>query len=185
MIDLEHKILKDPLLQDKTEELESLYKKLESAVFQVIKDSITKTNGDLLSQAVNSIVDQEKEDSRRVLDNDSPKSTRPKQWKQKWEDYVRLSVSERIGNLSQVSNNDCSSSLCQSFLTVGKTLKQDLVHVVTHLKDHYPKDFDVCNTYAQHYHRFLVSQMDLVTEYVLTGQDTHYLLCWVHNYYPK
>ncbi|XP_075700391.1 tumor necrosis factor alpha-induced protein 2-like [Rhinoderma darwinii] len=193
LIDLEHKVLKDPLLEDKTEELESLYKKLKSAVIQVIKDSITETKGDLLSQAVNAIVEQEKEDAKYVSDNDSTKRLRPKQWKKSWESSIKLSVTERIGDLSEVSSNDSpSSSVSQSFLTLGKTLKQDLTHVVTHLMEHYPQDFDVCNTYAQHYHQFLVLQMNSVTEFELGGEDTYYLLCWrwisttwVHNYYPN
>ncbi|XP_071972344.1 tumor necrosis factor alpha-induced protein 2 isoform X2 [Engystomops pustulosus] len=193
LIDLEQKISRDPLLQDKTEDLETLYKKLESSVFQVIKDSITEKNGDLLGEAVNVIVEQEKEDAKCVSDNDPTNGLRPKRWKTKWESYVSLSVAERIGNLSDVSANvstsstssSTSSSLSQSFITVGKTFKKDLIHVVTHLKEHYPEDFDVCNTYAQHYHRFLVSQMDFAAEFQLGDEDNYYLLCWIHNYYPN
>ncbi|XP_040267477.1 tumor necrosis factor alpha-induced protein 2-like [Bufo bufo] len=184
LIDLERKILKDPLLHDKTEELKALYEKLEKAVFRVIQDSITETNGDLLSQAVNAIVAQETEDAQDGPDHEINNSLRPTQWKRKWKEYIRLSVFDRIGNLSEASAKDSSSSLSQSFLTVGKTFKQDLVHVITHLKEHYPKDFDVCNTYALYYHRFLASKIDLVTDFQLGDEDTYYLLCFVHNYYP-
>ncbi|KAM3919140.1 tumor necrosis factor alpha-induced protein 2-like isoform 1-T2 [Leptodactylus fuscus] len=195
LVDLEHKIAKDLLLEDKAKEIEALYKKLEDAVFQVIKDSITETNGDLLSQAVNAIVEQEKEDAKYGVDSDSTNSSRPKQWKNKWENYIKLSVSERVVILSEVSSNSSTSpssssssstsSVSQNFLTVGKIIKQDLTHVITHLEKHYPKDFNVCNTYAQYYHRFLVSTMETVTEYQLADEDTYYLLCWVHNFYPN
>ncbi|XP_069806636.1 tumor necrosis factor alpha-induced protein 2 [Dendropsophus ebraccatus] len=201
LLELEHKILKDPLLQDKAEELESLYKELERAVFKVIKDSITETNGELLSQAVNVIVEQEKEDAQCASDKDSTNGcSRPKEWKKKWEGYVKLTVCERIGNLSQVTTNELSStsssfssssssssssSVSQNLLTVGKTLKKDLIHVVTHLKEHYPKDFDVCNAYAQNYHWFLIGQIEPLTEFELGGEDTYYLLCWVQNFYPN
>ncbi|XP_056401469.1 tumor necrosis factor alpha-induced protein 2 isoform X2 [Hyla sarda] len=180
LIHLERKVLQDPLLQDQVQELESLYLKLENAVFKVITDSITETNGGLLSQAVSVIVEQEEEDAKRVSNN-----AKPRTWKRTWEDYVRLSVSERICKWDKFSHHGSPSSVSEHFLTLAKTLKTDLTHVVTHLKGYYPEDFDVCNTYGRHYHLFLLSQMEFVQEFELGYKDTYYVLCFVFNYYPN
>ncbi|XP_075049480.1 tumor necrosis factor alpha-induced protein 2 [Mixophyes fleayi] len=190
LISLEHEMFstdEDTLQQDKIEELESLYDQLGNAVFKVIKDSISETQEDRLVQAVQAIVEQEGEDSKYVSDSGSVKgnSLRPKKWKVRWENEIKLSVVERIESLPEVSTNEASSSLSQTFVTVGKTFKKDLIHVVKHLKPCYPEEFDVCNTYAQHYHRFIMSQMDVITEYELGGKDTYFLLCWVQNLYPN
>ncbi|XP_063804575.1 tumor necrosis factor alpha-induced protein 2 [Pseudophryne corroboree] len=191
LIAMENGILspeEDILLQDKKEVLKSLYEKLSTAVFTVIKDSITETQGDLLYQAVQAIVEEEKEDSKYISDSGSVKgnSQRPKQWKTKWENEIKQSVVERIDNLPEASLNEVSSTFAQTFITLGKTFKKDLTHVVTHLKPCYPEEFDICNTYAQHYHRLISSQMeDIISEFELDDKDIFFLLCWVKNIYPN
>ncbi|KAM4690540.1 tumor necrosis factor alpha-induced protein 2 [Rhinophrynus dorsalis] len=173
--------------QDKIVELCSLYGELEAGVFQVIKDSIKRESVDLLEEAVQAIVEQEIEDSRYLSDSSTVKvdTARPRQWKQKWIDNVKQSVDKRMTQLPEVSKKDSISIMSQTFAILGKTFKKDLIHVVMHLKQHYPAEFDVCNTYAQQYHQHMLSQINSVTEFELGGKDTHFLLCWVHNIYPN
>ncbi|KAM4013718.1 tumor necrosis factor alpha-induced protein 2 isoform 1-T2 [Anomaloglossus baeobatrachus] len=185
LLDVEDKILQDPLLQDKMTEVNALYRKLEAAVFKVIMDSITQTDGDLLSEAVNVIVEMEKEDAQNVPHRIFSGSSWPRGWRLKWEQNVEITVTERFGDLNNFLLDDFNSSLSQNIATLGKILKQDLVHVVTHLKDHYPKEFDVCNIYAKNYYWYVVSQMELITGFQLAEEDTYLLLCWVKNYYPN
>ncbi|XP_073494459.1 tumor necrosis factor alpha-induced protein 2-like [Phyllobates terribilis] len=185
LIDLEDKILQDPLLQDKIEKVNALYGKLEKVVFQVVVDSVTQTNGDLLSQAVNVIVELEKEDAQHVPHRDYSNSPWPRGWRLKWEQCVENTVTDRFCDLTNFLLDESTSSLSQNLATLGKILKQDLVQVVTHLKDHYPKDFDVCNIYAKNCYWYVVSQMELITGFQLADEDTYLLLCWVNNYYPN
>ncbi|KAM8921356.1 tumor necrosis factor alpha-induced protein 2-like [Pelodytes ibericus] len=190
LIVLEHEIYNqtdDKINDESTQELESLYVKLEDAVFEVIKDSIREDNQDLLKEAVQAIVEQETEDIRCSSESNSTQVNilRPLKWKQKWLDYVKLSVSEQVKNLPGISPRDSNSSFSQNFISLGKTIKTDLIHVVKHLKVHYPPQFDVCNIYAQYYHSLLKTQVESITEFELTGKDTHLVLCWVHNIYPN
>ncbi|XP_077125038.1 tumor necrosis factor alpha-induced protein 2 [Ranitomeya variabilis] len=185
LIDLEDKILQDPLLKDKIEDINALYGKLEKVVFQVVGDSVTQPNGDLLSQAINVIVELEKEDVQHVPHRTYPNSPWPRGWRLKWEQCVENSVTDRFSDLTNLLLNEFTSSLSQNLATLGKILKQDLVQVVTHLKDHYPKEFDVCNIYAKNYYWYVVSQMELITGFQLADEDTYLVLCWVHNYYPN
>ncbi|XP_053331445.1 tumor necrosis factor alpha-induced protein 2-like [Spea bombifrons] len=177
----------DKLHEDRKQELESLYEELDKEVFKAVKDSIVEEDEDLLTQAIRAIMEQEAEDNIYSEDHDTsvkPNPARPRKWKQKWGQYVKLSVIERIQKLPAISPNDPDSSISQNFINLGKTIKTDLIHVVKHLKPHYPEEFDVCDTYVRHYHSILKSQVEIITEFQLDGKDSYFILCWVHNIYP-
>ncbi|XP_075471123.1 tumor necrosis factor alpha-induced protein 2 [Ascaphus truei] len=172
---------------EKRQEFECIYKKLEAEVSQVIKDSVTTVNEDLLEQAVMAIVEQEKEDSKCLSETNRQtfNTARPRQWKQRWLNDVKQSVVDRINDLPEVTPDDSTSTLSMTFIDLGKTFKKDLIQVVKHLKPHYPEEFDVCNTYAKNYHQFVLNHIDSIAEYELGDKDTNFLLSWVHNIYPN
>ncbi|KAM4665032.1 tumor necrosis factor alpha-induced protein 2-like [Discoglossus pictus] len=180
-------LIDDQQHEEKIQELESLYEKLDIEVFQVIKDSIQTTEKDLLVQAVMAIIEQEEEDHRYIEGNNGMEANtkRPREWRKKWESYAKLSVVDRMNNIPEYSANESRSSLANTFTYLGKTCKTDLIHVVKHLRPHYPEEFDVCNTYAQHYHQSLKAQMSIAEDFVLGGNDIQLLLCWTHNLYPN
>ncbi|KAG8445318.1 hypothetical protein GDO86_016083 [Hymenochirus boettgeri] len=175
------------LLNEKKQKAESLYQELEEKIFMVIKDSITEKCGDILGQAIQAIVEQEKEDNRCSRESISinVNNTRPRGWKQKWYHIVEVTVDKRVEQTSEHQTSFSSSSVSQTFLDLGKLFKADLIHVVQHVKPYYPVDFDVCNTYAGHYHKALLSHVNTITEFELGDKDTFFLLCWIHNIYPN
>ncbi|CAI9566833.1 unnamed protein product, partial [Staurois parvus] len=53
------------------------------------------------------------------------------------------------------------------------------------MKACYPENFDVCNTYAQHYHRHIKTRTEEITQFELCEKDNYAVLCWVQNLYPN
>ncbi|XP_063295315.1 tumor necrosis factor alpha-induced protein 2-like [Pelobates fuscus] len=190
LIILENKIYSntdEELHEIKNKELEFLYDELNTKVFRVVKESILENDESLLKEAVQAITEQEKEDKNVSENNSMPSSpVRPRKWMQKWHDSVSESVEERMGNLPGISPNDSGSSFSRTFAILGKTIKTDLTHVVKNLKPHYPTaEFDVCNIYAKCYHKFLKTHIENITEFELTGKDSHFILSLVLNIYPN
>uniref|UniRef100_A0A8C5PTC5 Exocyst complex component Sec6 n=1 Tax=Leptobrachium leishanense TaxID=445787 RepID=A0A8C5PTC5_9ANUR len=191
LIILENKIFgkmdDEPNLGEK-QELESLFEDLRIEVFKVVTESIAENNEDVLKDAASAIVELEKEDQKELPESNPMhcKHSRPRKWKRKWIECVKQSVKARLKNLPELPPTDLKSSICQSFVHIGKTIKTDLTHVVKHLKPCYPTtEFDVCNVYANFYHGFLKSHIESVTEFELTGKDTYFILCLVYNIYPN
>ncbi|XP_044128500.1 tumor necrosis factor alpha-induced protein 2-like [Bufo gargarizans] len=170
-----------------TKDIDSLYESLEKEMFQVISESIVQNPGDPLVQVIKAINKQEKEDSK-ILQNKEiagHQRTTPRKWKEKWARCVAESVSQRISNGSAISTKNTTSCLSQRFCNLGKTFKNDLIHVIQNLGPLYPPEFNVCNLYARCYHQYFMSEIESVTEYELTEEDTYFLLCWIHNLYPQ
>uniref|UniRef100_A0A8C5PUS5 Exocyst complex component 3 n=1 Tax=Leptobrachium leishanense TaxID=445787 RepID=A0A8C5PUS5_9ANUR len=188
LIILEHGFLNNgEECAEKRQALESLYEKLHTEVFEVVKESVHEDNVNLLSETVQAIVAQEAEDEECSLKGNSTCSNpaRPRNWKQKWLECVELSVRDQMQNIPGTSPGGSKPSLSESFISLGKTIKTDLLHVVKNLKPHYPERFDVCNTYAIYYHGLLKSHTSVIAGKDLDGKDSHFVLCWVHDIYPN
>ncbi|XP_053553392.1 tumor necrosis factor alpha-induced protein 2 [Bombina bombina] len=188
LITLEHNICKlidEKQREEKERQLEMLYEQLENEVFQVIKKSITQA--DLLEQSVKAILKQDAEDSLYIENSGNLITNigRPRKWRQKWKNFVKLSVQDRMSQIPDPSPGTYQSSFSHTLAYLGRTCKNDLIHVVEALKQYYPDEFDVCNTYAQYYHQELKSHMSIAEDFELGGKDIHLLLCWVFNIYPK
>ncbi|CAH2328561.1 tumor necrosis factor alpha-induced 2 [Pelobates cultripes] len=190
LIALEHKIVgktDEEGLEEKKQEIECLYERLGDEVFKVVKVSIVEDDACLLADAVQAIVEQEAEDTAFSLEATTEQSNtvRPRKWKQKWLDCVEQSVREQIKNITEIPSTDSTSPFSKNFVSLGKTLKTDLTHVVQHLKPLYPAELDVCNTYANYYHVHLKSYIERITAKELNGKDIHFVLCWIHDIYPN
>ncbi|KFP83059.1 Tumor necrosis factor alpha-induced protein 2, partial [Apaloderma vittatum] len=70
-------------------------------------------------------------------------------------------------------------------LHMGKTMKEDLIVVVKYIKQLYPPEFNVFNTYAELYHNYFASQAKKNAESHLEDKDVYLLLSWVHKIYPE
>ncbi|XP_072283885.1 tumor necrosis factor alpha-induced protein 2 [Pyxicephalus adspersus] len=184
LVEMEHKMyngLEETSTEDK--ELESLYEKLKSEVFQIIKESLTNTEKEPLQQAVQAIVVQESEDSK--INPDLKNVSRPKGWMQAWKECVRQTVEERLNDLPQEEKKNGPPSIPSTLTALGKLFKNDLIHLVTHIKGCYPEEFDVCNTYAEHYHQNIKTRAENITQFELWEKDNYYVLWWTQNLYPN
>ncbi|XP_029453864.1 tumor necrosis factor alpha-induced protein 2 [Rhinatrema bivittatum] len=167
-------------------ELELCYEHLEHEVFSVISESIVNYNPELLKQAVEAMIEQENENRKHLSKTGLPmvNSSRPREWKRVWLDTVKCSVEERM-----IKTEECLSEkmsvIAQCLLHLGKTFREDLTHVVTNVGQHYPKEYDVCNTYARFYFKSFSSHLSTFTDFELGDQDIYLILSWVESIYPN
>lgn len=169
-------------------ETEALYELLKRETLDIINASIhiAPTKPELLQNAVKAIVEQEKEDERAALERGpgNKGGSRPRKWKEVWRDTLEASVTERMKETPFAGHENLSTA-AHSFLHLGRTMKEDLITVVQHIKPHYPKHFQVCSLYAECYHRLFSSHLEAIAQFELGDKDTYLLLTWVQNIYPK
>ncbi|XP_034274419.1 tumor necrosis factor alpha-induced protein 2 isoform X2 [Pantherophis guttatus] len=163
-------------------EIEDLLELLYQEVFNIIQSSISiaSTEPELLNNAVRAVimwVEEEEEEERSI-------HSQLKTWKEEWRNTIQKSVEERMNAPSLVYNRDLSTT-GNTFLHMGKTMKNDMITVVQHIKGRYPEHFQVCNTYAKFYHHYFSSQMKIFAEFELNKDDNYLLLSWAQNLYPK
>ncbi|KAM3856750.1 tumor necrosis factor alpha-induced protein 2 isoform 2-T5 [Vipera latastei] len=166
-------------LGDQTE-IEDLLELLYQEVLSIIQSSISiaSTQPQLLNNAVKTIINWIEEEEERSI------HSRLRTWKEEWRNTIQKSVEERMKAPPLVNNKDLST-IANNFLHMGKTMKDDMITVVQHIKHHYPEHFQVCNTYAKFYHHYFSSQMEMFAEFELSKEDIYLLLSWVQNLYPK
>ncbi|XP_068959862.1 tumor necrosis factor alpha-induced protein 2 isoform X2 [Petaurus breviceps papuanus] len=174
--------------------VEALYTLLRSAVMLVVCRPLENEPG-LLLQALNVILEQEQEDQRVAAEARGPSvlvTTRPRHWLELWREGVKGSVEERMTRSPSKAPDgprsegmEASSEAAQSFLHMGKTMKEDLVAVAQRLQPLYPAEFDVFATYAKCYHDYFSGQLTSMAQFELNEQDTSLLLLWAQNLYPN
>lgn len=161
-------------------EIEDLLELLYQKVLNTIQSSISIASAEpkLLNNAVRAVVMWVEEEEERSI------HSQLKTWKEEWRNTIQKSVEERMNAPPLVDNKDLSTT-GNTFLHMGKTMKNDMITVVQHIKRHYPEHFQVCNTYAKFYHHYFSSQMEILAEFELSKDDNYLLLNWVQNLYPK
>ncbi|XP_070607828.1 tumor necrosis factor alpha-induced protein 2 [Erythrolamprus reginae] len=165
-------------------EIEYLFELLQQEVLNTIESSISiaKAKPELLKNAVRAVVmwveEEEGEEEERSIY--SPFNI----WKEEWTNTIQKSVEERM-NAPPLLENKNLSTTGKNFLHMGKTMKNDMITVVRHIKHHYPEHFQVCNTYAKFYHHYFSSHLEMFAEFELSKDDNYLLLHWVQNLYPK
>ncbi|XP_036607593.1 tumor necrosis factor alpha-induced protein 2 isoform X2 [Trichosurus vulpecula] len=174
--------------------VEALYTLLRSAVLRVVCRPLENESG-LLLQALNVILEQEKEDQRVAAEARGPSvltPTRPRHWLKLWQQGVADSVEERMTRPPSATLDgpkpegmEASSEAAQSFLHMGKTMKEDLLVVAQRLQPLYPAEFNVFRTYAEYYHNYFSAQFTSMVQFELSEPDTYLLLLWVQNLYPN
>ncbi|XP_074852553.1 tumor necrosis factor alpha-induced protein 2 isoform X2 [Carettochelys insculpta] len=169
--------------------VELLYEFLKNKVFNIIKNSIglAPANPSLLVHAVDTIVEQEEEDEKYKSEKSPDKivTHRPRKWREIWLDTVKQSITDRMKDTQHTSCAENLSATALCFLHMGKTMKEDMIIVVRHIKQCYPPQFHVCRTYAECYHNYFSSQLQLIADFELGDKDTYLLLTWVQNIYPN
>ncbi|XP_006268014.2 tumor necrosis factor alpha-induced protein 2 isoform X1 [Alligator mississippiensis] len=169
------------------DEVEKAYELLKQKVFSIIRDSIiiVKKRPELLQHAVKALIEQENEDEKYKSEKPFDKilSSRPRKWKELWMDTVKKSTDERMKEIKGTTENLSTTAL--NFLHMGKTMKKDLTIVVQHIKQLYPLQFNVCSAYAECYHDYFASQVEMIAEFELEDKDVYLILSWVQNLYPN
>ncbi|XP_013913559.1 PREDICTED: tumor necrosis factor alpha-induced protein 2 isoform X1 [Thamnophis sirtalis] len=160
---------------DNQTEIEDLLELLYQKIFNTIESSISiaLTKPELLKNAVSAVVMWVEEEENSQL----------RMWKEEWRNTIQKSVEERMNAPPLVSKD--LSTIGNTFLHMGKTMKDDMITVVQHIKHHYPEHFQVCHTYAKFYHNYFSYQMEMCAEFELNKHDNYLLLNWTQNLYPN
>lgn len=140
----------------------------------------------LLRQALAVLAEQEREDRRVVAAGPQPSllaATRPRHWLQLWRNQVAQAAEERLGQPPAAAEG--LSEAERAFLSMGRTMKEDLEAVVKRLKPLFPAEFRVVAAYAESYHAQFAAHLAAMAQFELCQRDTYMLLLWVQNIYPK
>ncbi|XP_075138758.1 tumor necrosis factor alpha-induced protein 2-like isoform X1 [Leptodactylus fuscus] len=183
LIGIENTVSDDIPLQD----IDSLYEYLEEEMSKVILKSTIQVPGDSLIQVIKAIKKREKEDYK-ILNNEdvtAHNQKTPRKWMEKWRKWIEVSESQQTGKALRTPDNTSDSCLSQKLCNLGKTYKNDIIHVIKNLSQIYPAEFNVCNLYAQYYHKNVMSKIRSITEHGVAEEDTYFLLCWIHSIYPQ
>ncbi|TRY62495.1 hypothetical protein DNTS_033294 [Danionella cerebrum] len=172
---------------DEEEKLQRDYVIFIKHLESVIRDSFTEDNVGILKSAVTSILQEEAQDRRWA---EEPEGQRPKwrptQCRRIHDSLVQTLVEERLKNAGKQENKEdkLSTSLKTEVLRMGKQIQKDLPYVVQVLKEVYPPEFDICQTYAKFYHQAFSVKLQELSRLNLDFEDCFYILNWTKIYYP-
>lgn len=141
----------------------------------------------LLRQVLAVLAEQEREDRRVAAAGPQPSSlaaTRPRHWLQLWRNEVAQAAEERLGQPPAAAAEGLSEAE-RTFLSMGRTMKEDLEAVVKRLKPLFPAEFCVVAAYAESYHEQFAAHLAAMAQFELCQRDTYMLLLWVQNIYPN
>uniref|UniRef100_UPI00398EA3F5 tumor necrosis factor alpha-induced protein 2-like n=1 Tax=Pristiophorus japonicus TaxID=55135 RepID=UPI00398EA3F5 len=177
-------------IKKEKQEIESLYELLSAAIFKVVKESmnVSKENPDLLKMAVQVKIQEERADQVYLEEKGKSGSipeVRPRGWEAKWLSILQHCVNERIGELPSASDDNQTEWLTQCLVQLRNQLEEDLDTIVNCIKPCYPQEYNICEKYAEYYHKKISSHIALIAESGLKGKEVYPFLYWIYNCYPK
>ncbi|XP_004698842.2 tumor necrosis factor alpha-induced protein 2 [Echinops telfairi] len=169
--------------------VEALYVLLRDQVLAVLRRPL-EAAPERLRQALAVVAEQEREDRLAAAAAADPGASalvaaRPRRWLQLWRHGVAQAAEERLGARAAAKGGEGSSEAENTFLHLGRTMKEDLEVVVERLKPLFPAEFHVVAAYAQSYHEYFAAQLAAMAQFELCERDTYMLLFWVQNLYPN
>lgn len=180
-------------IQDWENEVETLHNQhqtLESAILKTFCLSLNR--GEVLVPALASAVtamckENDQDTFWRQQRRQKPK-WRPAKLRDKHDKELKSLVEGRMDN----PNAQCSSpeatngsSIKNDVWAMGRQMKQDLETVVEVVSLCYPEELDICNVYAQLFHRVFEGRLTKIAEFVLDDKDCYFILRWVNEFYPE
>ncbi|KAM8833333.1 tumor necrosis factor alpha-induced protein 2 [Synchiropus picturatus] len=162
------------------------HKILETFVLQTIKESLNKgQDGAALASAVNAIQLQEEQDQLTNQSGGSAASWRPSRWRHLHDTTLASLVEERLENpLVSCESPQQQSSIQAGVQRMGLQLKEDLLTVATVVHTCYPPERNICQLYAELYHKNMSDHLKKIVDFVLDDGDCTFLLRWVTEFYP-
>ncbi|KAM9777651.1 tumor necrosis factor alpha-induced protein 2-like [Neosynchiropus ocellatus] len=162
------------------------HKILETFVLQTIKESLNKgQDAAALASAVNAIQLQEEQDQLTNQSGKSAASWRPSRWRHLHDTTLASLVEERLENPTiPFESPPKQSSIQADIQRMALQLKEDLLTVVKVVKTCYPQERNICQYYAELYHKNMSSHLKKIADFVLDDGDCTFLLRWVTEFYP-
>ncbi|XP_069771581.1 tumor necrosis factor alpha-induced protein 2-like [Narcine bancroftii] len=180
----------EDILKEKKKGVESLYEMLSAEIFTVVKNSmnISKENPNLLKMAVQVKIQEEQADQIYIEEKGKfggITEVRPRGWATKWLNFLEQSVNERLGKLPSVSDVDKAKCLYECLVQHQKKMEEDFDTIVNYIKPCYPQEYNICEKYAEYYHKKCSSHLELIMENGPKGKDVYCFLHWIYIHYPK
>uniref|UniRef100_A0A672QM10 Tumor necrosis factor, alpha-induced protein 2a n=1 Tax=Sinocyclocheilus grahami TaxID=75366 RepID=A0A672QM10_SINGR len=154
----------------------------------VIHDSFSEDNQETLKSALTSILKEEAQDRRWAeVAVDQRPIWRPARCRKIHDTLLQNIVEQRMKNADEQENkaDNLSTSLKKEVCRMGKQVQKDLLRVVRNLRECYPPDFDICQTYAQLYHQAFSTRLQELARSNISLEECLYILSWIVDYYPK
>ncbi|XP_036429322.1 tumor necrosis factor alpha-induced protein 2 isoform X2 [Colossoma macropomum] len=174
--------------EDYEESLRKDFEDLLEEVWSTLENSFevrTENEKEALKQAV-LVIQQEEEQDRRwegVAEKERP-PWRPRCCRWTHDSLLQNIVQRRMEEAKLDSNADIKSSIQKEIIGKGKQLKEDLLHIVEHVRSCYPGE-NVCQPYAKLYHQAFCAKLREITDYGLSDDDCSHVLQWVNIHYPS
>lgn len=180
----------DPHLKVEEEDIAKLeedYRELEGAIRNALELSLSpeELRVEALMSAVKAINLEAEQDRRWKQRADVPPAWRLHEWRSLHDETLRRLVERRMDNPTVPAISPVKqSSFQQDITSMARQLKEDLLLVVSALKDCYPPEMDICNVYARLFHQTFSSRITKISDFGLDDKDCTVVLQWVNVYYP-
>ncbi|XP_028252077.1 tumor necrosis factor alpha-induced protein 2-like isoform X2 [Parambassis ranga] len=166
--------------------LQTVLQSLSLCVGQVDNEHLVSAQASALTSAVRAVMQEEEQDQLWKHRCRIQPDWRPSNWKKLHDSTIRVLVESRMDNptFPSAASHTEQSSVQADVYSMGRQLKEDLLWVVTVVKDCYPPEMDICNFYAELYHKTFRARIKKLADFCLDDKDSEFLLRWVNHSYP-
>lgn len=174
--------------EDEEDGLQKDYETLMLHLRMAVHDSFNKENQEKLRSAVQAICQQEEQDRQwEKKEEEKLPLWRPLKCREIHDALLKDVVQARLLQTNEEENvsDKLSTSLKREVCRMGKRIQKDLLHVARDVQPCYTSEFDIFNMYVQLYHQAFSTKLLEFARTNLELQDCIYILCWIHDYYPK
>ncbi|XP_014105206.1 PREDICTED: exocyst complex component 3-like protein 4 isoform X2 [Pseudopodoces humilis] len=108
---------------------------------------------------------------------------RPRKWREQWKQAVNESARKRVLKAPMAPREDATSWLDLHLHFLQEHLREDLLKVKSSVKECYPEEYQVCDTYVEAFHNAIASHLQELSQGPLDFHELYTLLDWVANTY--
>ncbi|NXG46967.1 EX3L4 protein, partial [Psilopogon haemacephalus] len=107
----------------------------------------------------------------------------PRKWREEWRKAIHESARIRVSRVPMASKEEDSSWLNLHLGFLQKHLSEDLVKIKFSVKQCYPEEYQVCDTYVEAFHKAIASHFQALSHRLLEFNELRIMLDWVANTY--
>uniref|UniRef100_A0A8C0V2K2 Exocyst complex component 3 like 4 n=1 Tax=Cyanistes caeruleus TaxID=156563 RepID=A0A8C0V2K2_CYACU len=108
---------------------------------------------------------------------------RPRKWREQWREAVNESARKRVLKAPMAPREEATSWLDLHLHFLQEHLREDLLKVKSSVKECYPEEYQVCDTYVEAFHNAIASHLQELSQGPLEFHELYTLLDWVANTY--
>ncbi|NXR69951.1 EX3L4 protein, partial [Rhadina sibilatrix] len=108
---------------------------------------------------------------------------RPRKWREQWREAIHESARKRVLKAPMASREEAASWLDLHLHFLQEHLREDLLKIKSSVKECYPEEYQVCDTYVEAFHNAIASHLQELCQGPLDFHELYTLLDWVANTY--